>query len=371
MGPRGRAKAPTDIFYAQQQQQLAPLAEDPDPESQGDHNKVRKETSWDLVKTWFRTQTDKGGERNLRLVLGVLGCPLAPIPLSNELEGHSILSIKDNYPIEASSARYIIQQYLASTGCLKLGENDIKSMYATGSVRLACGSGESEGSLKKTGDTGCFVVWQKSPGRWLVELAVAGYRVVAGSDGRIVWRHLPWLGTHAARGPHRPLRRIIQGLDPRSTALMFAKARCLGEKRVGDEECFVLKATADRAAISQRNDGPTEVIRHVLYGYFNQKNGLLIYLEDSQLTRVQVAGSAAVYWETTIGSTLEDYKAADGVHVAHRGRSVATVFRFGDNSGTHSRTRVEEAWKIDDVVFNVAGLSEDCFLPPEEILKCF
>ncbi|KAF3325478.1 hypothetical protein FCM35_KLT10549 [Carex littledalei] len=354
MVPKGRAKASADIF-CMQQQQLTPLTEDPDPESHGDHNKARKETSWDLVKTWFRANTDKGTERNLRLVLGVLGCPLAPIPLTCETNDHSIISIK-NTPIEASSASYIIQQYMASTGCLKL-QNSIKSMYASGSMRLACGPGESEGPMKRTSETGCFVVWQKSPNRWLVELVVAGCRVVAGCDGKIVWRRLPWLGTHAARGPHRPLRRIIQGLDPRSTALMFAKSRCLGEKRVGDEDCFVLKATADRAAISQRNDGPTE-------------NGLLVYLEDSQLTRVQVAGSATVYWETTIGSALEDYREADGIMVAHHGRSVATVYRFGDAPGMHSRTRVEEAWKIDDIVFNVAGLSDDCFLPPEEILKC-
>ncbi|KAJ4809364.1 DUF620 family protein (DUF620) [Rhynchospora pubera] len=369
MVPKGRTKTPADMFCMQQQHQLTPLTEDPDPESHEDCHKARKENSWHLVKTWFRAHTDKGTQRNLRLVLGVLGCPLAPIPLTSETDDHDIISIK-NTPIEASSAKYIIQQFLASTGCLKL-QNSMKSMYASGSMRLACGSGESEGHIKRASETGCFVVWQKSPGRWLVELVVAGYRVVAGSDGKIVWRHLPWLGTHAARGPHRPLRRIIQGLDPRSTALMFSKSRCLGEKRVGDEDCFVLKATADRAAISKRNDGPTEVIRHVLYGYFSQKNGLLMYLEDSQLTRVQVAGSAAVYWETTIGSTLEDYREADGIMVAHHGRSVATVFRFGDTAGMHSRTRVEEAWKIDDIVFNVAGLSEDCFLPPEEILKCF
>jgi hypothetical protein len=33
---------------------------------------------------------------------------------------------------------------------------------------------------------------------------------VAGSDGRIVWRHTPWLGPHAAKGPVRPLRRALQ-----------------------------------------------------------------------------------------------------------------------------------------------------------------
>ncbi|KAL6223423.1 hypothetical protein ACLB2K_006810 [Fragaria x ananassa] len=48
------------------------------------------------------------------------------------------------------------------------------------------------------------------PGMWSLELVVGGNKVVAGSDGKTVWRHTPWLGTHAAKGPQRPLRRIIQ-----------------------------------------------------------------------------------------------------------------------------------------------------------------
>ena len=149
---------------------------------------------------------------------------------------------------------------------------------------------------------------------------------------------------------------------------MFTKAQCLGEKRISDDDCFVLKVSADHAAVSERSDGNAEVIRHVLYGYFSQRSGLLMYIEDSHLTRVQTPGSDASYWETTIGSTLEDYREVDGVLVAHQGRSVATVFRFGEASARHNRTRMVETWKIDDVVFNVPGLSVDCFIPPTEIL---
>lgn len=149
---------------------------------------------------------------------------------------------------------------------------------------------------------------------------------------------------------------------------MFSKARCLGEKRIGDDDCFVLKVSADRAVVAERSDGHAEVIRHVLYGYFSQRSGLLIYMEDSHLTRVQTPGSDASYWETTIGSTIEDYREVDGVLIAHHGRSVATVFRFGEAAANHSRSRMEETWTIDDVVFNVPGLSLDCFLPPTEIL---
>lgn len=161
---------------------------------------------------------------------------------------------------------------------------------------------------------------------------------------------------------------FVQGLDPKSTANLFAKAQCLGEKRIGDDDCFVLKVAADRAAVMERNEGPAEVIRHVLYGYFCQKSGLLIYMEDSHLTRVHSADeNDTVYWETTIGSSIGDYKDVDGVLIAHQGRTVATVFRFGETSLEHSRTRMEEIWSIDDVVFNVPGLSIDSFIPPADI----
>ncbi|KAJ6324945.1 hypothetical protein OIU76_012102 [Salix suchowensis] len=85
----------------------------------------------------------------------------------------------------------------------------------------------------------------------------------------------------------------------------------------------------------ERSEGPAEVLRHVLYGYFCQKSGLLIDV--------------------------------DGVLIAHQGRSIATVFRFEEVSVQHSRTRMEEVWRIDDVVFNVPGLSMDYFIPPADI----
>ncbi|EOY14307.1 C-type mannose receptor 2 [Theobroma cacao] len=364
-------------------QTLTPLMEGPDPEMQEEGNK--KESSWEVIREWFRTQKGLSASnfsmslygsnsipakrQDLRLLLGVLGCPLAPIPLVNHPIHH--IRVKD-IPIETSTAHYIIQQYLAATGCLKQ-QKCAKSMYATGSVKMICceteiSSGKNVKSLgTRSGESGCFVLWQMLPGMWSLELVVGGNKVIAGSDGKTVWRHTSWLGTHAAKGPQRPLRRTIQGLDPKTTASLFAKAQCLGEKRIGEDECFVLKVCADRAAVMERNEGPAEVIRHVLYGYFCQKSGLLIYLEDSHLTRVHTQENESVYWETTIGSSIGDYRDVDGVLIAHQGRSIATVFRFGELSMQHSRTRMEEVWRIDDVVFNVPGLSIDSFIPPADI----
>ncbi|MCH89376.1 C-type mannose receptor 2, partial [Trifolium medium] len=158
------------------------------------------------------------------------------------------------------------------------------------------------------------------------------------------------------------------GLDPKSTASLFTNAQCLGENRIGNVDCFVLKVCADRETVIERSEGPAEVIRHILYGYFCQKSGLLIYLEDSHLTRVPTQDSDTVYWETTIGSSIGDYRDVDGILIAHQGRSIATVFRFGELSMQHSRTRMEEVWTIDDVMFNVPGLSMDHFIPPADIL---
>ncbi|EEF39331.1 uncharacterized protein LOC8260862 [Ricinus communis] len=367
-------------------QTLTPLMEGPDPDMQEDGNK--KESSWEVIREWFRLQKSfssnnyssispdgsmpaNSKRQDLRLLLGVLGCPLAPIPLVTDFNFHNNFHIK-GVPMENSIAHYIIQQYLAATGSLKR-EKEMRNMYATGSVKMVrceteISSGKNVKSLgTRTGENGCFVMWQMLPGMWSLELVVGGNKVIAGSNGKTVWRHTPWLGTHAAKGPQRPLRRIIQGLDPKSTASLFAKAQCLGEKQIGKEDCFVLKVAADRSAVMERSEGAAEVLRHVLYGYFCQKSGLLIYLEDSHLTRVQTSENDIIYWETTIGSSIDDYRDVDGVLIAHQGRSIATVFRFEEESVQHSRTKMEEIWRIGDVVFNVPGLSLDYFIPPADI----
>ena len=62
----------------------------------------------------------------------------------------------------------------------------------------------------KTAESGGFVLWQMNPDMWYVELALGGSKVHAGCNGKLVWRHTPWLGAHAAKGPVRPLRRALQ-----------------------------------------------------------------------------------------------------------------------------------------------------------------
>ncbi|KAL3734901.1 hypothetical protein ACJRO7_024127 [Eucalyptus globulus] len=353
---------------------LSPLMEGPDPDGAecGDSRRGHwmRAPSVSSSSSSAAAAAAASKQSDLRLLLGVLGAPLAPVHVAAS-DPLPHLSIK-NIPIESSSAQYILQQYMAASGGQKL-QNSINNAYAMGKVRMIASEFETPNKViknknsSKAAESGGFVLWQMNPDMWYVELALGGSKVHAGCNGKIVWRHTPWLGAHAAKGPVRPLRRALQGLDPRTTASMFTNARCIGEKMVNGEDCFILKLCADPVTLKARSDGPAEIIRHVLFGYFSQKTGLLILLEDSHLTRIQNDGGDAVYWETTINSFLNDYRPVEGIMIAHSGRSVVTLFRFGETAMNHTKTRMEEAWTIEEVAFNVPGLSLDCFIPPAEI----
>ncbi|KAK3192973.1 hypothetical protein Dsin_024283 [Dipteronia sinensis] len=354
---------------------LAPLMEGPDPEG-GEVGESKRVGSG--LGQWVKGQLSRTPSvtamayrrSDLRLLLGVMGAPLAPVHVSdNDPWPH--LSIKDT-PIETSSAQYILQQYTAASGGQKL-QNSIRNAYAMGKVRMVASEFETATRTVKNRNTsrgaesGGFVLWQMNPDMWYVELAVGGSKIRAGCNGKLVWRHTPWLGAHTAKGPVRPLRRALQGLDPRTTASMFTDAKCIGEKKINGEDCFILKLCADPQTLKSRSEGPAEIIRHVLFGYFSQKTGLLVHMEDSHLTRIQSNGGDAVYWETTINSFLEDYRPVEGIMIAHSGRSVVTLFRFGEVAMSHTKTKMEEAWTIEEVAFNVPGLSIDCFIPPADL----
>ncbi|KAK4424241.1 hypothetical protein Salat_1617500 [Sesamum alatum] len=361
---------------------LTPLMEGPDPDAGevGDSKRVGSG-----LGQWVRGQLSRnpsvavnenghGNRRSdLRLLLGVMGAPLAPVHVSTA-DPLPHLSIK-NTPIESSSAQYILQQYTAASGGQKV-QSSIKNAYAMGKLKMVASEFETATKVVKNrnaaraAENGGFVLWQMNPDMWYVELAVGGSKVHAGCNGKLVWRHTPWLGAHTAKGPVRPLRRALQGLDPRSTASMFADAICIGEKNINGEECFILKLAADHQTLKARSEGPAEIIRHVLYGFFSQKTGLLVHMEDSHLTRIQSNGGDAVYWETTINSYLDDYRPVEGIMIAHSGRSVVTLFRFGEMAMSHTKTRMEEVWTIEEVAFNVPGLSVDCFIPPADLRSC-
>jgi hypothetical protein len=155
-----------------------------------------------------------------------------------------------------------------------------------------------------------------------------------------------------------------------AVSAVFSAAQHMGEKQINGVDCFVLKLSADQKDLIDRSDNTAEMIKHAIFGYFSQRSGLLVYLEDSYLTRIQAIGTNATYWETTMSTKIEDYRGVDGVMIAHSGSTTVMITRFGDNlKDGPVITRLEESWTIDDVAFNVQGLSIDCFLPPQELNK--
>ena len=122
MGSKARKK---QVWCAQP---LTPLMEGPDPEMQEEG--IKKESSWEVIREWFRVQKGFQGSTNnnnsfsissfgcnipakrqdLRLLLGVLGCPLAPIPIVNE-PIDNLLHLKD-IPFVSTINHIIIHTYL-------------------------------------------------------------------------------------------------------------------------------------------------------------------------------------------------------------------------------------------------------------------
>ncbi|KAG6744900.1 hypothetical protein POTOM_051541 [Populus tomentosa] len=372
---------------------LAPLSEEPinEDEEYNTNCSKKKVHSWrNWLKTHFHLVFNKRSD--LKVLLSVLGCPLFPVSIHSKSPVNEV----------SSSAQYIIQHFTAATGCRKL-QGKVKNIFATGKVTMAMVDelgGSAMAGVTTAAQKGCFVMWQMAPNKWLIELVVEGHKVVAGSDGNVAWRHTPWLGSHAAKGGVRPLRRAlqasgfdndaqaagtnklpardsfeiimetVQGLDPMAISAVFSPSQYMGEKCISGMDCFVLKLSADQADLADRSDSTAEMIKHVIFGYFSQKNGLLVYLEDSYLTRIQSPGTYPTYWETTMATKIEDYRAVEGVMIAHGGQSSVMITRFGDNLKEGlSITRMEETWTIDDLAFDVPGLSMDCFIPPKEVQK--
>lgn len=105
---------------------------------------------------------------------------------------------------------------MAATGGLA-ALNALKSMYAMGQVRIY-GSDMHQGndeSITSRGraEVGGFVLWQKNPDLWCLELVVSGFKITAGSNGNVSWNQSSSQPFHSNKGPPRPLRRFFQVIN--------------------------------------------------------------------------------------------------------------------------------------------------------------
>ncbi|KAK6939448.1 Protein of unknown function DUF620, partial [Dillenia turbinata] len=330
---------------------------------------------WQTMRDWLNAKSAEkslsrfsaaGSNNEFMLLLKLVGSPLIPVQV---ILDHSISRpIKDS-SIEASTAKYIVQQYIAATGGQTV-LNGVESMYAIGQVQVSTSDMRQEGQSVsgKRSEFGGFVLWQKNPDLWYLELVVFGNKMSAGSDGKVAWSQSSSQPSHASKGPPRPLRRFFQGLDPRSTANLFLDAMCVGEKTINNEDCFLLKLETAANVLKSQSTEKTEIVHHTIWGYFSQRTGLLIEFTDIKLVKMRrEKGKDNAFWETTLESVLEDYRYIDGINIAHGGRTTASLYRYGN--GLNHRAKMEESWRIEEVEFNINGLSTDCFLPPADLKK--
>ncbi|KAJ4825273.1 hypothetical protein Tsubulata_038810 [Turnera subulata] len=301
-------------------------------------------------------------------LLKLVGSPLLPFQVHSD---QPFTAHFNDCSIEASKAKYIVQQYVAACGG-PAALSQVNSMYAVGEVKMAGSEmhqGDDSVRAGKSTEVGGFVLWQKNPDLWCLELVVSGYKISAGSDGKVGWNESSTQASPANRGgPPRPLRRLFQGLDPRCTAHLFLEAVCTGEQNINGEDCFVLKVETDANILQAQSSSNTEVRHHTIWGYFSHRTGLLVKLEDKKLVKMKpIKGNDAAFWETTIETTVGDYRYIEGLNIAHSGTTTATLHRYG--GPINHKRKIEETWTIEEVDFNINGLSMDCFLPPADIKK--
>ncbi|RXH73179.1 hypothetical protein DVH24_012863 [Malus domestica] len=302
-----------------------------------------------------------GSNNEFMALLKLVGSPL--IPLQVDCDSALSRPIKD-CSIEGSTAKYIVQQYGAATGGLAALKS-VNSMYAVGEVKMV-GSEMRQGDdsvhvqSKVNSEVGGFVLWQKNPDLWYLELVVSGLKVSAGSDGKVVWNQSGSQPCRANKGPPRPLRRFFQGLGPRSTANLFLDAMCTGEKNINKEECFILKLKTPTEILQSQSTPQTEIVHHTIWGYFSQRTGLLIQFEDTKLVKMRSRND-------DVSGRRRWRRYVDGINIAHGGKTSALLYRYGH--AYNQKRRIGETWKIDEVDFNICGLSMDCFLPPADLKR--
>ena len=336
----------------------------------GSNAPLRWHNMRNLMRAHHRTAADKwaaiteassssSGNGQFSLLLKLIGS--AFIPCQAQLDHADTKPIKDG-TIESSTAKYIVQQYVAATGGVA-ALNAVNSMYAVGQVKMVVAS-----DLGVEDDRGCesggFVVWQKNPDLWFLELVVSGHKISAGSDGKMAWSQSS-NNAKPSRGPPRPLRRFFQGLDPRSTANLFLNTVCIGEKVVQKQDCFILKLETSPDILKAQSTPNTEIVHHTIWGYFSQRTGLLIQFEDNKLIRMKACvEDDSVFYETSMESELRDYKLVEGINIAHGGTTTASLYRYGKT--LKRKWKLKETWTIEELDFNISGLTMDYFLPPTD-----
>lgn len=209
---------------------------------------------------------------------------------------------------------------------------------------------------------GRFQLWQMPPNAWHMEVAFGETKIRATCDGELVWRSCSWTNSSTAKGPVRPLRRVLEGLDPPTVADVFASGEYQGDESLDGEECMCIKVMANPLALMSMSTGggspgggrPSDicdVLSYEVEGFFSKSSGLMIGLRDHHLTKTKTSSNTTIYWERVMVTRTADFQAIEnGMVIPRRGRSVLSLAkRCDDDSSATLRAWVREQWTIDAV----------------------
>lgn len=92
--------------------------------------------------------------------------------------------------------------------------NALQSMCVTGQIKISASefhqSSDNVELKKISEEIAAFVLWQKDPDLWSLEMIASGCKVVSGSNGKVSWRHSSNQQGPISKGAPRPLRRFLQ-----------------------------------------------------------------------------------------------------------------------------------------------------------------
>jgi hypothetical protein len=210
-----------------------------------------------------------------------------PVPLVFFATIFIASGIAQNLP----KAEEIIERYIAVTGG-KLAHEKLKNQLARGSVEYV-----------GAGIRGTIEVYKERPNkaRKLMILEVIG-NVAQGTNGKVAWERTPNDGPRVLEGEAAAVALRDATFLPRLRwKELYSRAVCLGEERIGDQDCL-------KVILTPRVGNP---VTH----YYAKGSGLLVK------AFVVVKSETG---ELTQESFLEDYREVNGIQIHHAVRQRIT-----------------------------------------------
>ncbi|CAI7875144.1 unnamed protein product, partial [Closterium sp. NIES-54] len=288
---------------------LGPLLEGYPPDSSAKHEDAAKH-SFSLKKLFgaksgkSKEEEAKARDAEIKFVLQAAATPLASVPKQISLPRPTTPELTQNQ----RTTRDVLKKYIAASGGynshmaqqgsvisghVTIWASEVvmgdKTVYA---APIAGGRGGADVAK------GTFRVVQMPPNMWHVAVAMGDTRIDATCDGELVWRRSSWGPSTTAKGPVRPLRHLLAGLDPPTVADVFASGEYQGDEGIEGDECMCVKVMANPLALMSMSTGGgnvggkqqdvCDVLAYQVEGFFSKASGLLIGLCDHHLTLTKV-----------------------------------------------------------------------------------